>query len=61
MTVAGPGRSAPMIVMQDMSSRLPAQRLSTHDPDTISCIPLDRWDANATPETSLGGRCADPD
>ena len=60
MTEAGPGTSVPVIIMRDMSSRLPAQRLPAEDPDAISCIPLDRWDANAIPESSLGGRCANP-
>ena len=55
---AGPGGLVPVIVMRDMSSRLPAQRLPAEALDTISCIPLDRWDANAIPESNLSGRCA---
>ena len=59
MAVAGPDRPAPVVVVQDMSSRLPAQRMPTQHPDdAISCIPLDRWDADAIPASNLGGRCA---
>ena len=58
MAVAGPGRSAPVVVVQDMSSRLPAQGMPAQHLDTITCIPLDRWDMDAIPASNLGGRCA---
>ena len=50
------GRAAPAIIVQDMSSRLPAQRLPAKFLDAISCIPIDRWKTDAIPVSNLGGR-----
>ena len=48
--------SAPAIEVHDTSSRIPCQRLPRMHLDAISCIPLDRWNMDAIPESNLGGR-----
>ena len=50
------GPSAPAIVVQSMSSRLPSQQLPSRHLDGIICIPLDRWDVNGIPESNLANR-----
>ena len=52
----GADSSAPAIMVQDTSSRLPCQRLPCMHLDAITCIPLDRWNMDAIPESNLGGR-----
>ena len=50
----------PLIVVQDMSMRLPnmpsQENLNLNASDAIRAIPLDRWEADAIPESNLGGR-----
>ena len=52
----GPDSSAPAIEVHNTSSRLPCQRLPCMHLDAISCIPLDRWNMDAIPESNFGGR-----
>lgn len=54
--VAKGGPSAPAIVVQSMSSRLPSQQLPSRHLDGIICIPLDRWDVDDIPESNLANR-----
>lgn len=46
----------PLIVVQDMSTRLPALSPQGDLSDAIRTIPLDRWEVDAIPESNLGGR-----
>lgn len=46
----------PMIVVQDMSTRLPDLSPQGELSDAIRTIPLDRWEVDAIPESNLGGR-----
>lgn len=46
----------PLIVVQDMSTRLPDLSPQEYLSDAIHTIPLDRWEVDAIPESNLGGR-----
>lgn len=49
------GRAGTVVAVQDMSSRLPHTG-SASSLDAIASIPLDRWDVDSMPESSVGGR-----
>lgn len=56
VALAKGGPSAPAIVVQSMSSRLPSQQLPSRHLDGIISIPLNRWDVDSIPESNLANR-----
>ena len=56
MQLRGADSSAPAIEIHNTSSRQPCQRLPCMHLDAISCIPLDRWNMDAIPQSNFGGR-----
>lgn len=45
-----------MILVQDMSARLPESERQGAATDAIRAVPLDRWEVDAIPESNAGGR-----